>query len=86
MTYMDALFERFCGYPSVPEELEVQRKALSEQLPETQRRMLLKYADDMIDHNETTALNSFAAGFTLAAEIGREMNTWRAKAEMLPPR
>ena len=79
MKYMEALFERFCGYPSVPEELEAQRKVLSEQLPETQRRMLLKYADDMIDHMETTAIDSFAAGFTLATEIGTELEIWTAK-------
>ena len=79
MKYMEALFERFCGYPSVPEELEAQRKALSEQLTETQRRMLLKYADDMIDHMETVAIDSFISGFALATEIGREMEIWTAK-------
>ena len=43
MKYMEALFERFCGYPSIPEELEVQRKTLGDQLSEPQRKLLLKY-------------------------------------------
>ena len=79
MHHLGVLFEHFCGYPTVPEELEAQRKALSEQLPEPQRKLLLQYADDMIDHMETVAIDSFISGFALATEIGREMEIWKAK-------
>ena len=79
MKYMEALFERFCGYPSIPEELEVQRKTLGDQLSEPQRKLLLKYADDMIDHTEVVAFDSFVAGFVFAAEISKELEIWKAK-------
>ena len=79
MKYIGDLFEHFCGYPATPEELEAQRRALSEQLLEPQRKLLLRYADDMIDHMETTALESFAAGYSLAVEIGKELEIWKTK-------
>jgi len=71
--YIMALYDRFSGTPQVDETAETLRRQLSEQLGEEQQRLLLHLVDQMDHFRERTAIDSFAAGFRLAAGIAGEL-------------
>ena len=70
--YMMALWSQFCPMRSEDEISEKLYRKLRDTLPKHQRKQLLRLMDSTNAHHETVSLESFIAGFPLAAGIARE--------------
>ena len=74
--YFRALHQRFFREPDHTElhkEIEENRKALAEKLGPEDRRRLLRVLDTQSYLKNEVSLESFAAGFKLAAGIAKEL-------------
>ena len=69
--YMMALWSHFCPTWSEDETSETLYRKLRDMLPKHQRKQL-RLIDSTNAHRETVSLESFVAGFQLAAGIARE--------------
>ena len=71
--YMRALWSYFYG--TIPKDpvSDEQHRYLSQQLASDLRKQLLKLVDCQNAHTERVSLESFVAGFRLAAGISREL-------------
>lgn len=74
--YMQVLRQRFSDnvYREKRRKLDESRGALSEQLSEEQRKLLLSLVDMEALLREQMALDGFIAGFRLATGIARELS------------
>jgi len=70
--YMMALWSQFCPTWSEDETSETLYQKLRDVLPKHQRKQLLRLIDSTSAHREMVSLESFVAGFQLAAGIARE--------------
>ena len=70
--YMMALWSQFCPTLSEDETSETLYRKLRDMLPKHQRKQLLRLIDSTSAHREMVSLESFVAGFQLAAGIARE--------------
>ena len=70
--YMMALWSQFCPAWSEDETSEKLYQKLRDVLPKHQRKQLLRLIDSTNAHREAVSLESFVAGFQLAAGIARE--------------
>ena len=70
--YMMALWSQFCPTWSEDETSEKLYQKLRDVLPKYQRKLLLRLIDSTNAHREMVSLESFVAGFQLAAGIARE--------------
>ena len=70
--YMMALRSQFCPTWSEDETSEMLYQKLRDTLPKHQRKQLLRLIDSTNAHCEMVSLESFVAGFQLAAGIARE--------------
>ena len=74
--YFRALHQRFFREPdhtNLYEEIEENRKALAEKLAPEDRKRLLRMLDAQSCLKNEVSLESFTAGFKLAAGIAKEM-------------
>ena len=74
--YFRALHQRFFREPDhteLYEEIEKNRKALAEKLAPEDRKRLLRLLDAQSCLKNKVSLESFAAGFKLAAGIAKEL-------------
>ena len=74
--YFRALHQRFFREPDYKElhqQIEENRKALAEKLTPEDRKHLLRMLDAQNHLKNEVSLESFAAGFKLAAGIAREL-------------
>ena len=71
--YMKALIDQF--YTPMPDrETEQLQHSLGEQLTVEQRKLLLRIIDAKNLYCENATLDSFIAGFRLAADIAKELD------------
>ena len=70
--YMMALWSQFCPPGAEDETSEPLYRKLRDMLPKHHRKQLLRLIDSTNAHRETVSLESFVAGFQLAAGIARE--------------
>ena len=70
--YMMALWTQFCPSWSEDEASEALYRTLRDELPNHQRKQLLRLIDSTNAHHEVISLESFVAGYRLAAGIARE--------------
>ena len=74
--YFRALHQRFFCEPdhaAIHQRIEENRKALAEKLGPEDRKCLLRVLDAQNSLKNEVSLESFAAGFKLAAGIAREL-------------
>lgn len=71
--YMKALMDEFYE-PSIDTETPRLQHALGEQLTKEQRKLLLRIIDEKNLYCENATLDSFIAGFRLAAGIARDLS------------
>lgn len=71
--YLKALWSRFYGYTMMDSGCDTLRRSLGGQLSKSQRKQLLRLVDALTVHTEQVSLESFVAGFRLAAGIAREL-------------
>ena len=70
--YMMALWAQFCLRESEDETSEKLNRRLRDMLPKYQRKQLLRLMDSTNAYCDAVSLESFVAGFQLAAGIARE--------------
>lgn len=76
--YMRALHQRFFRKPNLTElehEIETARQEVRDCLDKAQRRRLMDLVDGQALLREAVSLASFTAGFKLAWEIAKELET-----------
>ena len=71
--YMKALMDQFYEAPTDNETSRLQQ-ALGEQLTKVQRKQLLRLIDEKNAYCEAATLDSFIAGFRLAAGIAKDLS------------
>ena len=71
--YMKALMDQFYE-PPIDTESSPLQQALGNQLTKEQRKQLLRLIDEKNAYCETATLDSFIAGFCLAAGIAKELD------------
>lgn len=82
--YMMALWSQFCPTWSEDETSETLYRTLRDMLPKHQRKQLLRLIDSTNAHREMVSLESFVAGFQLAAGIILAAQVVSAISEKFP--